>query len=129
MSHPPEVLVAQWQSRVRCNCTVLSSSAVQDCFFFSFLCNCFSCFLNCQDHSNITLQPFLSRRIFKFYYQKLSLLREVIHRLSLGIVCIEQLCTLFFISKWVLYIFLRKKSFKSQLDVKFWTSTENIPQF
>ena len=48
--HPPEVLVAQWQSRVRCNCTVLSSSAVQDCFFFSFLCNCFSCFLDCQDH-------------------------------------------------------------------------------
>ena len=129
MSYPPEVLVAQWQSRVRCNCTVLSSSAVQDCFFFSFLCNGFSCFLNCQDHSNITLQPFLSRRIFKSYYQKLSLLREVIHRLSLGIVCIEQLCTLFFISKWVLYIFLRKKSFKSQLDVKFWTSTENIPQF
>ena len=92
------------------SCTVLSSSSVQDCFFFSFLCNCFSCFLDCHDHSNIILQPFLSGRIFKSYYQKLSLLKGVIHRLSLGIVCIEQLCThFFFISKWVLYIFIALK--------------------
>ena len=105
-----EGFVAQWQHTVQCNCTVLSSSSVQDCFFFSFLCNCFSCFLDCHDHSNIILQPFLSGRIFKSCYQKLSLLKGVIHRLSLGIVCIEQLCThFFFISKWVLYIFIALK--------------------
>ena len=110
MGHPLEVLVAQWQSRVRCNCTVLSSSSVQDYFSFSFLCNCFSCFLVCQDHSNITLQPFLCRRISKSYYQMLSLLKGVIPRLSLGIVCIEQFWThFFFISKWVLYIFIGLK--------------------
>ena len=92
-----EGFVAQWQHRVQYNCTVLSSSSVLDCFFFSFLCNCFSCFLDCHDHSNIIFQPFLSGRIFKSYYQKLSLLKGVIHRLSLGIVCIEQLCTHFFL--------------------------------
>ena len=115
IGHLPEVSVAQWQSRVQCNCMVLSSGSVQECFFFGFLCNCFSCFLDCGGHSNITLQPLLSGgRIFKYYYHKLALLKEVIHRLSLGIVCIEELCTyedlfFFFISTWVPYIVIALK--------------------
>ena len=67
IGHPPEGLVAQWQSRVQCNCTVLSSSSVQDSLSFGFLCNCFTCFLDCSDHSKITVQPFLrGGGIFKY---------------------------------------------------------------
>ena len=73
IGHAPEVSLAQWQSRVQCNCTILSSGSVQDCFFFGFLCNCFSCFLDCGDHSDITLQPFLSGgRIFTVVIVKRS---------------------------------------------------------
>ena len=103
IGHPPEV--AQWQGRVQCNCMVLSSSSVQDCFFFSFLCNCFSCFLDCDDHSNITLQPFLSGRICKYFYQKLSLLKGVIrNRLYRRIMHLRR--DVFLISAWVPYIFI-----------------------
>ena len=44
ISQLPDGLIAQCVQRNR---AVMGWSSGQDCFFFSVLCNCFSCFLNC----------------------------------------------------------------------------------
>ena len=63
ISQLPDGLIAQ---RVQRDRAVMGSSSVQDSFFFSFLCNYFSCFLDCDDHLNFQIHILSSLDMYEF---------------------------------------------------------------
>jgi len=98
ISQPSDGLIAQCVQRDR---AVMGSSSAQDCFFFSFLCNCFSCFLNCNDHLNFNSQAFLTwhTRILMYYLPKFVHRRNLEAGLSWRIIQLSR--GVFFIGAWV----------------------------
>ena len=94
ISQLPDDLIAQCVQRNR---AVMGWSSAQDCFFFSVLCNCFSCFLNCNDHLNFNSQPFLTwhTRILMYYLPKFVHRRNLEAGLSWRIIQLLKRCFFF----------------------------------